>query len=290
MKKLFVVALATAAASSPAIARDGAPYIGIEGGALFAKDIDVDGSFFAEEETLVTEEDSLDMTFNTGLDLDLVAGYDFGIVRVEGELGYKRAAVEEVEGRFPFFEGTSDLEDGDGSVSVSSIMGNVLIDLGIPDLPLNVYGGGGIGWAKVKLNDVESEDESLTNTVIDDSDSGMAWQLIAGARYAISRSIDFGIKYRYFQTKSLDLGDPEGFIFDAEGDRFRSHSFLLSLLFNFGGAEAAPPPPPPPPPPLPPPPPPPATQTCPDGSVILATDVCPPPPPPPPPPPEPERG
>ena len=44
-------------------------------------------------------------------------------------------------------------------------------------------------------------------------------------------------------------------------------------------------------PPPPPPPPPPATQTCPDGSVILATDVCPAPPPPPPPPaPEPERG
>jgi outer membrane receptor protein involved in Fe transport len=49
-------------------------------------------------------------------------------------------------------------------------------------------------------------------------------------------------------------------------------------------AEPAPPPPPPPPPP-------PATQTCPDGSVILATDACPaPPPPPPPPPPAPERG
>ncbi len=48
----------------------------------------------------------------------------------------------------------------------------------------------------------------------------------------------------------------------------------------------APPPPPPPPPPAAP-----ATRTCPDGSVILATDVCPaPPPPPPPPPPMPERG
>jgi hypothetical protein len=48
----------------------------------------------------------------------------------------------------------------------------------------------------------------------------------------------------------------------------------------------------PPAPPLPPPPPPaPATQTCPDGSVILATDTCPAPPaPPPPPPPAPERG
>lgn len=44
-------------------------------------------------------------------------------------------------------------------------------------------------------------------------------------------------------------------------------------------------------PPPPPPAPPPATQTCADGSVILATDVCPlPPPPPPPPAPEPERG
>jgi len=43
--------------------------------------------------------------------------------------------------------------------------------------------------------------------------------------------------------------------------------------------------------PPPPPAPPPATQTCPDGSVILATDLCPAPPPPPPPPaPEPERG
>lgn len=56
---------------------------------------------------------------------------------------------------------------------------------------------------------------------------------------------------------------------------------------------AASPPPPPPPPMAPPPPPPaaPATQTCPDGSVILATATCPaPPPPPPPPPPAPERG
>jgi len=41
----------------------------------------------------------------------------------------------------------------------------------------------------------------------------------------------------------------------------------------------------------PPPPPPPATQTCADGSVVLATEACPvPPPPPPPPPPAPERG
>jgi iron complex outermembrane receptor protein len=62
----------------------------------------------------------------------------------------------------------------------------------------------------------------------------------------------------------------------------------LTVRMAFSNHEVAPPPmvaPPPPPPP------PPATQTCPDGSVILATDACPaPPPPPPPPPPAPERG
>jgi outer membrane receptor protein involved in Fe transport len=66
-------------------------------------------------------------------------------------------------------------------------------------------------------------------------------------------------------------------------------TFGLTLRANFSPRPApvpyvAPPPPPPPPPA-------PATQTCPDGTVILATEMCPaPPPPPPPPPPAPERG
>ena len=64
--------------------------------------------------------------------------------------------------------------------------------------------------------------------------------------------------------------------------------FLLGATYKFGAAphrrhHRLPPPPPPPPAP--------ATQTCTDGSVILATDACPAPPPPPPPPaPAPERG
>jgi iron complex outermembrane receptor protein len=66
--------------------------------------------------------------------------------------------------------------------------------------------------------------------------------------------------------------------------------FLAGATFKFG-ERAAPPPPPPPAPPPPPPPAAPATQTCADGTVILATDACPvPPPPPAPPPPAPERG
>ena len=66
--------------------------------------------------------------------------------------------------------------------------------------------------------------------------------------------------------------------------------FLAGFTYKFGARPPAAAPLPPPPPPAPPPPPP-ATQTCADGSVILATEACPvPPPPPPPPPPAPERG
>ena len=65
--------------------------------------------------------------------------------------------------------------------------------------------------------------------------------------------------------------------------------FFASVRASLGMQRAAPPAPLPPAPP--PPPAPAATQTCPDGTVILATEMCPaPPPPPPPPPPAPERG
>lgn len=64
--------------------------------------------------------------------------------------------------------------------------------------------------------------------------------------------------------------------------------YAVGVRVALGGRSA--PPPPPPPPPLPPPPPSPATQTCADGSVILATGTCPVPPPPPPPAATPERG
>ena len=67
-------------------------------------------------------------------------------------------------------------------------------------------------------------------------------------------------------------------------------TFGVDLSFQFAPPRRLPPAPasPPPPPPLPPTPP--ATQSCSDGSVILATDACLPLPPPPPPAPAPERG
>ena len=285
-KTLVATAVAAVALASPAAARDGHGYVGFEAGALWAKDMDFDlidtseGGQFRLDDFIQTD------FKKPGLDLDLIGGYDFGVVRAEAELGYKRARVDEVGGGYT--ESNTAI-DGTGNVNVFSIMGNVLLDFGNED-GLSFYGGGGLGWARVKVNSISAKQ---FDAGLDLKDSGLAWQLIAGARYAITPQLDLGLKYRYFRSAKVKGNDAlfvNSSTYDWNGDRFQSHSLLASLIFNFGD-NAAPLPPPPPPPPAPPPPPPPATQTCADGSVILATDSCPlPPPPPPPPEPAPERG
>src|SRR4051812_24432495 len=283
MRKLAIaVALASTGLATPAVARDHSPYVGVEGGVLLVEDQDVD-----YDDGVLNLPNAITISHDTGYDVDLIAGYDFGMLRLEGELGYKRASVNQlrIDPRLSG-GGPGDNFDGDGSGRALSAMVNLLLDFGDDD-GLSGYAGAGVGLASVKY----SASALTPNGIIgfSDTDSGLAWQGIAGLRYAVSPNIDIGLKYRFFNVPNLKFGDntTQRLAVDLDG-RWRSHSLLASVIYNF----AAPPPPPPPPPPLPPPPPPPpATQTCPDGSVILATDACPvPPPPPPPPPPAPERG
>ena len=204
-----------------------------------------------------------DADHKLGVDGDLIAGYDFGIIRAEIEGAHKWAKHDE-------YSDGSETIDADGHSRAYSLMGNVLFDLGDNER-VNFYGGGGVGiaWVRQKF-DVDGDAFSIR-------DSGLAWQVIAGVRAPVFRHFDIGLKYRYFNAGKIK-DDVEG---ERITSRFRSHSILASLIYNF--AEIAPPPPPPPQAP--------ATQTCPDGSVILATDACPlPPPPPPPPVATPERG
>ena len=113
----------------------------------------------------------------------------------------------------------------------------------------------------------------------------------------------FGSYYNHYRTKGYVVGGGveqmlgERLYVKAEGRyaNYKTNSSRLTGLIGLGilfGPSAEPvviaPPPPPPPAPVAP-----ATQTCADGSVILATDICPAPPayvPPAPPEPAPERG
>jgi outer membrane protein OmpA-like peptidoglycan-associated protein len=263
MRKLAIaLALSSTLLATPAFARDGAWYVGGEFGAMIVEDIDIDSA---------TTDNIITINHEYGYDGGLFVGYDLGGFRLEAEVAYKKADLSGftnlvvLPGEGPAtFPGGRDFAGG--STSALSFMLNGMLDFGDDD-GVSGFVGGGVGMARVKFNN----QRVFANTApfLDDSDSRLAWQLFAGVRQAISDNIDVTVKYRFFNVPDIKLVAVTGGAGTVSQDvetRFRSHSLLGGLTFNFGGAEPLPPPLPPPPP---------------------APYVAPPPPPPPPPPPAP---
>src|SRR5688500_14795887 len=85
MRKFLLAAVAAAAIASPAMARDNSICVGLEGGAWFPNHSDIDvrptGGWL----------DYGDLRYkDTGYDIDVIAGYDFGLFRAEVEASHKR--------------------------------------------------------------------------------------------------------------------------------------------------------------------------------------------------------
>jgi OmpA-OmpF porin, OOP family len=267
---------AVAVIATPAIARDGAAYVGVEFGAMKANDLKIDVN--GVEDAVVVEHE-FNMPWNglgnTGWDGSLFAGYDFGGFRLEAEASRKRARIEEVQSAvvLPLGAGPGTYAAA-GQTRVSNYMLNGMLDLG-DDAGTSGFIGAGVGYAKVGLNNFRVFDNAPA--YLDDSDGGLAWQVFAGLRQALGENLDVHVKYRYFNAPGVDLDDGL-----RTGDmKFSSHSLLGGLTLNFGRPAPAPVAPPPPraaPAPVAAPPPPPQTRTCPDGSVRLVTEACPAPP------------
>src|SRR5215210_3996152 len=130
MRKLAIAAaLASTGLATPAVARDHSPYVGVEGGILFVEDMDVD----YDDGTLAIP-NAITVTHKTGFDVDAIAGYDFGMLRLEGELAYKRASVNQLRIN-PLIAGggAGDNYDADGRGRALSAMINLLLDFGDDD-------------------------------------------------------------------------------------------------------------------------------------------------------------
>ena len=281
MKKYLLAAVAIGAIASPAAARDGSGYFGVEAGVAWVKDqnadIFVDYSATQAPLTVPLAPVPADTAFNNvfgldskmGYDIGIFGGYDFGGFRIEGEIDWKHANLDNLDIDSDFIDAINDIDDDpffddedldlDEAVGALSFMINGLVDFGDDD-GLSFQAGVGAGWAKVKM--------------IDEKDGAFAWQAILGMNYAISPSIDLGLRYKYFSTGSLDFGDEDVAFASFTGSRgvqvippgggvpqdtiqtitadvytdvdakFRSHSLVATLTFNFGAAEPPPPPPP----------------------------------------------
>ena len=193
-------------------------------------------------------------TYNTktGYDVDGVIGYDLGMFRLETEVGYKFAKGDTYRSSIntPFVNTGSFARPGEydsphSHTSALSFMVNGLLDFGDDDA-VQGFVVGGVGVARVTAAGVRAGNAAA---VLDDSDTVFAWQGIAGVRAPLSSHVDLSLKYRFFNADNVKLVGVEGAQYET---RYRSHSLLGGLTYNFGEPT---PPPPPPAPPAPPPPP-----------------------------------
>lgn len=235
MRKLAaVLALASTALASPALARDKSWYVGIEGGAMIVEDIDYDIGATAKAGTV---------NHNYGYDVDGVVGYDFGGFRVETEVGYRRATVDSYRSTLttPTYtaaglgnSAAGQYDYAGGSTSALSFMLNGLLDFGADD-GIQGFVGGGVGVARVKAK----YGLNTRGNFIDDSDTVFAWQGLAGIRAPLTDHIDATLKYRFFNADNVKLVDVSNRTFDG---RYRSHSILGGVTYNFGSPTPPPPP------------------------------------------------
>ena len=204
MRKLAIVmALASTAIAGPALARDKAWYIGVEGGAAIVEDVKFDIGTLSQAASAKQKK---------AYDVDGIIGYDFGGFRLEAEVGYKEARADTYNSQVTTFRapGVANAPPGvgpySGKTSALSFMMNGLLDFG-DDEGLSGFVGGGVGIARVKFSNYSI---NPGGSFLNDSDTGFAYQAVAGIRAPLSSHVDVGLKYRFFNADGVDVIDALG--------------------------------------------------------------------------------
>src|SRR4051812_27905342 len=180
MRKLAIaVALSSTLLATPAFARNGAWYVGGEFGAMIVEDTHV---------RVGATDNAFIIDHHYGYDGGLFVGYDLGAFRIEAEAAYKHANADNItntialpgQNRATF--ATNNVAAG--NATALSFMVNGLLDFGDDD-GISGFVGGGVGIARVKYNNIRIF-SNQAGAFADDSDSRLAWQVVAGVRQAVS--------------------------------------------------------------------------------------------------------
>lgn len=134
-------------------------------------------------------------------------------------------------GTFSFrdtFSTSNAFASGEGSIRTFALMANVWYDLPLGS-SITPYVGGGIGYAE---NEVEH------GLVMNGTEGGFAWQLGAGANFALSDKMSIGVGYRYMDAGDVTLVRSPGL---ATGNKVITdvhevthQSVLVNMTFQLG--------------------------------------------------------
>jgi OmpA-OmpF porin, OOP family len=211
--------------ASPAAARDDRAYVSAEGGLLITRTIEwrVSGTKNANQTDLHTGQ----------FDAGILAGYDFGFLRAEGELSYQRSRMHNYVVRFPTKLNTSPsipagyYPDATGFVHRVSAMANVIAEVGGNDR-LGAYAGLGAGLTRGR---VDSFRIAGTDPFLNGGDTRPAWQFLAGVRLPVSKHIEAGFRYKYQVGKGYRFTSRQGQE-PFKGD-LKTLSLMGTLAWNF---------------------------------------------------------
>lgn len=189
------------------------------------------GANFATDTTVTfidnTAASDDDVTFDPGVYVGGTGGYDFGFVRLEGELSYRHADLDTVT----FADGRR-FRNVDGDLGAFTGMFNAFFDLHNPSR-VTPYVGGGIGFASLFLSDTDGRDTSGINEPLysESDDTVFAYQIGAGMDIAINNRYSLDIGYRYLKTDKAEL--ESDFNFTTNELRYESHSAMVGFKFKF---------------------------------------------------------
>lgn len=218
--RISMTLLATGAifVATPAFAQDGGWYVGGQFGGLLVGDADFE---------INDIEDAVSVEHDLGYEAGVFVGYDLGSFRIQAEVAYRNAGVDEIDtsiglpGGIP--PGEHPVEQG--GVDSLSFMVDGIYEIG-DGRGLTPFVGAGLGMTTVDLNDVRVLETAPP--FLDDDDSAFAWQLIAGLSWEATDRLNVDVTYRYLNADGLEFDDG----FDRGHGSYDAMSVVFGLVYS----------------------------------------------------------
>ena len=228
MKKRLIVFFALAILAIPTICaamppRPG-PYVSGFLGMSLPVDMDVNSTQYGPGAKTFNDR----IEFDPGVYIGGSGGFDFGFLRIEGELSYKNTEMSSITEQISQTRFTN----VDGRVGASAMMFNAFFDIRNPS-PVTPYIGGGIGFATLHLSDTFGTETNTGNRerlYRSDDDNVFAYQAGAGLEIALTSMLSLDLGYRYFGTAKAKFNRNTS---TATEMKFESHNASVGFRVKF---------------------------------------------------------
>lgn len=212
--RIFLVAAVVCLSTASSALRADEWYFGVKGGGAIVDDAEVG------DPSGTLQAAGARVQFDPGLGVAVAIGKAWRFrdksadLRLEGEVSYRTAQGDQVTtlgAAFPV----------GGRVTALAFQANLYFDFPTPT-PWTPYAGGGIGVARVQMDDASVSGTTIAN----DHDTAFAFQAIAGIEYALGSALKLGLEYRFMATEDLTFSG-------GLTSTYRSHNVFIGVRAGF---------------------------------------------------------